>query len=414
MTKKCKSCGAELCRDAAFCPHCETPQTEKLVFRQPPRRYRWALIVSIILVIAAGVMLALSLRRQPVTYEGGADIIYAGPDGTYRLFLCFDSRSITERRPQDFVSVEAAAGSSYAKPSLLSIYDSSTGAAADEAFFKNVSSLSVETIPDENSPAMDFSAPAKNEVFPNAVLVSNIHFDGNSGTNTVRWTFVMKNGDKIILKQTISAVLLESVSFSPENAHIDTLGELSELLAMIKNEFSPSTVIDIYLPPVCYDGELTISGRTVNLYAGSDGQNRTTFTGTLSIEDIPGQITVAGVIFTGSGGDGLRATSAVRLVDCEFSGWDTAVTANDGSWITLTNCLLSGNGTGLHFNSSICSATGHTFSGNTFSGNGTAVLLSRVPGDFPIDFADCVFSGNEVDIDNRTSCTADISSAVFS
>ena len=38
MSKECINCGAELPDGAAFCPHCETVQRDKLPMSAPPRR----------------------------------------------------------------------------------------------------------------------------------------------------------------------------------------------------------------------------------------------------------------------------------------------------------------------------------------------------------------------------------------
>lgn len=114
----------------------------------------------------------------------------------------------------------------------------------------------------------------------------------------------------------------------------------------------PDTVVNLYLPPVTYEGELTISKRTVNLYGGAEGENQTTFTGKLTIETgSPEMASIAGIRFIGNGGTGLAATAGVMVRNCAFSGWDVGVEAKDGAWITPTGCTFSGNGVGLHFNS---------------------------------------------------------------
>lgn len=48
-----------------------------------------------------------------------------------------------------------------------------------------------------------------------------------------------------------------------------------------------------------------------------------------------------------------------------------------------------------------------------FIGNGTGVLLERVPSDQTLVFNDCLFSRNGTDIDNRCGQAVDITEAVF-
>ena len=414
MSKKCINCGAELADNAAFCPHCETKQTEKRTIKQPKLWRKKAMIAAVTVIVVAAVIFGISRYHAPETFEGGAEITYTDADGTYTLFLCFDSGKIAMKQQQDNDSAEIERDASSGMPSQLSVYDVSTGADVQDTFFEKVESCTVETIPGENSKAMDYTVPAKDEIFTEAARVSHIMFKGDSGTNEIRWTLRMKNGDTIILRQTIHVTPLDNVSFSPENAPMDTLEQLQDLLIRIENEISSDTIVNLYLPPVTYDGSLTISNRTVNLFGGTEGENRTTFTGTLTIEtEAPEMTTIAGIRFVGNGGTGLSATAAVDIVDCEFIGWDVAAAANDGSWITPMNCIFTDNDIGLHFNSVNTHRSGPNFTGNTFSNNTTAVLLSNVPGNMPIDFRDCTFSGNKTDIDNQTSAKIESTNAIF-
>lgn len=414
MSKQCINCGVELSDNAAFCPHCETKQAEKQTVKQPRLWRRKALIAAVAVIVVAAVIVSVSLYHAPETYEGGAEVVYTDADGTYCLFLCIDGGRVAMKQPQDSASAQMALDSTSAMPSQLAVYEESTGADVQDAFFEKVESCTVKTIPDENSKAMECSKPAKDEVFADAARVSHILFQGDSGTNEIRWTLNMKNGDTIILRQTIHITLLETASFSPENAQMDTMEQLRELLARIETEVSPDAVVNLYLPPVTYDGGLAISNRTVNLFGGVSGESRTTFTGTLIIEtEVPEVMTIAGLRFAGDGGTGLLATAAVDVLDCEFIGWDVAAAANDGSWITPVNCIFTDNGIGLHFNSGDSNRSAPAFNSNVFRGNSTAVLLSSVPGNLRIDFCDCIFSGNELDIDNRTSAIIDSTDTVF-
>lgn len=71
------------------------------------------------------------------------------------------------------------------------------------------------------------------------------------------------------------------------------------------------------------------------------------------------------------------------------------------------------NGTGLYYNSTGDSYSDTRFTGNQFRENNTAVLLENVPTIAEMDFSDCVFENNGIDIDNRCGQALGISYAVF-
>ena len=418
VSKKCINCGAELADSASFCPHCETDQGKRQTVRQP-RLWRKKLFVSVVVIVvlaaaAQAAALIYSRTRGPMTYEGGAQVKYTDRDGTYSLQLSFDHSKTVAREAQDGAVATAGINDLFAMPSQLTIYDEKTDADTQDVFFEKVESCTAETIPEEGSRAMTVTPePAADPVFPDAARVAHVNYSGDCGTNEIRWTIRMKNGDTIILKQTLSVTLLATVEYSPENAQMDTLEELKALLKQIGAEVSSDTIVDIYLPPVTYDGSVDISGRTVNLYGGTDGDNRTTFTRTLTMRDMPSTATITGIDFTGTGGTGIRSTVTIEVRECTFSGWDIGIEAAAGAWVTPIKCMFSGNDIGFQFNSSTCQGRNHTFFGNIFTENGTAVLLSRIPGNSLIYFTNCQFSRNETDIDNRTQAPIDIDSAIF-
>ncbi len=418
MSKKCINCGAELADNASFCPHCETDQKEKQTVRQP-RLWRKKLFIAVIVVIvlaaaASTAVLIADQNHRPVTFEGGAQVKYTDRDGTYSVQLSFDRDKATAREAQDSAAAAAGINDYFAMPSQLTIYDEKTGTDAQDAFFEKMESCTAEAFPEEGSREMPITTePAADPVFPDAARVAHVNYSGDCGTNEIRWMIRMKNGDTIILKQTLSVTLLETVEYSPENTQMDTLEELKALLKQIDAEVSSDTIVDIYLPPVTYDGSVDISGRTVNLYGGTDGNNRTTFTRTLTMRDMPSTATITGIDFTGTGGIGIRSTVTIEVRECTFSGWDIGIEAAAGAWVTPIKCVFSGNDIGFQFNSSTCQGRNHTFFGNIFAENGTAVLLSRIPGNSLIYFTNCQFSRNETDIDNRTQAPIDIDGAIF-
>ena len=144
-------------------------------------------------------------------------------------------------------------------------------------------SYSVQTVPLDGAQAMDYNLPGPNQDFPGAALVSDIIYTSNCGTNEIVWTLNMKNGDVIRLTQRIITSLMETLVYDSSNARLDTMEDLQALVEQIDEEVSPDAVVEIYLPPVTYEGELSITKRAVHLFGSSDGEAQTTFTGTVTI-----------------------------------------------------------------------------------------------------------------------------------
>lgn len=122
---------------------------------------------------------------------------------------------------------------------------------------------------------------------------------------------------------------------------------------------------------------------------------------------------MSGIRFEGNSGTGLNANCFVLLSGCSFSGWDIAAIAQDGAWVSASDCTFTDNGTALKLNTSISYGSSPDFLNNTFTGNGTAVCIDRLPGNEILNFAGSIFSGNGTDIENKTKHTVDTSNVVF-
>ena len=195
---------------------------------------------------------------------------------------------------------------------------------------------------------------------------------------------------------------------------MDTLEELQALLSAIEEEIDPDTAVYLYLPPVTYDGGITLGNHTFCVYGGSDGSNQTTFTGTLSVRAHAGQFTeIYGVCFAGNGNTGVNAYSSVILHDCHITGWDVGAVAQNGAWVGATNCIFEDNGIGLEFNTSHSTGSAPSYPDNTFVRNGTGILINSLPGTEVLNFGGCTFSRNGTDIRNTAEHPIDLSGAVF-
>jgi hypothetical protein len=87
---KCIHCGHELPAGAAFCPYCETQQTDTVAL-QAPRRKRKLIIAVIAAMLAAALAIFLAVRsRLPETYEDSKIISYPIKGKTVDVMVSFN------------------------------------------------------------------------------------------------------------------------------------------------------------------------------------------------------------------------------------------------------------------------------------------------------------------------------------
>ena len=412
MSKQCQNCGAELPEEASFCPHCAHSQIEKTQTK-PPRLWRKKALyaaVGIVVVIAAA--LAVILPHRPKTYEGGSFVSYTDKDGIYELFISTSEDDINIHQPEEKRTVSLAEDENSGVEALVGVFRN--GAVADpEQFLSKVESCTLEVYPDENG-TFDTEKPSYKEQCAPALFESDVYFTGSSGTNELRWTLTMKNGDTVRLSQVLDIVPLVRQSFTAEDAAMETVEDLNALLERIDAEVPADTVVDIYLPAVTYTGEIHISSRAVNLYGCSDGSGRTVIEGSLYVEsDNPDVVRIQNIDFTGSGGSGLVAMASSDIRDCSFTGYDIGASVKDGGMIGVETCTFRGNGTAFSYDTTMYSFFRTDFSDCTIEDNETGIRFVTLPGSDPLNFAGTVFRNNGTDIENPISYPIDTSDAVF-
>ena len=431
MDQICQHCGARLPEDAAFCPHCATSQIEKRPLRAPQghrilRRvlpvFGAVLVLAAILAVREFVFHPIKPRTGPVSAEdraplpaeaapaaqtydsGGAELLYPAADGgTYHVLLTFNGGTAISRTPVFEVSSQIPAGAQYAYPSQLYIYRDDTQDDVQQEFLSGLSSLTVETVPQDGAEQMTWSEPRWDAGFPAAARMTDIFYTAACGINDILWTLTMKNGDVLRLRQRITVTQIPTVRYSSADAPLDTDADLQALLDRAAQEAGPDTVVEIELPPVTYTGELTFTNRAYTLIGTSDGTACTTFTAPLHIRSQePHYASLQGITFAGQGGIGLDASAGVHLQDCTFTGWDTAAFAGNGAWFSINGCTFEDNGTALEWNSAHSRLSGDGFYGNVFRGNGAAIRLLRLGAPTVLHFDTCIFENNGTDLENHT------------
>lgn len=413
MDRSCPHCGATLPRNVSFCPHCARSLVSVQTIRGPSWFWRKFLCLAGAGAAATALILGIVFYFQPRTYDGFGQVTYTDGDGTYQLLLAFSNDRFA---PEAGIAVEAETDGEYRMPSRLFINHVDTGANAGQIFLQKVDSVSAQFLQSPDSPSpMVCSQPEYRDFAPQAAMVSLVDYTGRSEPAELVWTLNMENGDTIKLRQTIEIEPIQTYDYHYEDYPMDTVEQLQALVDQITETVPLPTVVNLYLPPVTYQGGLTIEGRPINLYGSREGDRRTTFTDTVRVAAQDGPILYFyDLDFLGSGeGVGVSASARFWAEDCWFSGWKTGVLGYGSAWVNVIACQFINNKIGFHFNSDGGYVNHTMFNDNIFQNNGTAVLLERVPTDETMNFQGSRFSQNDIDIDNRCNQSLDISQALF-
>ena len=410
MERTCPHCGAELPENAAFCPHCARGIRPRTELKQPMLLRKKALLALLVLVVAVAVGGGLRLTLAPKTYDGYGEVRY----GDYQVLLSSFNDRFT---PAAEISLQGEPEGQYRTPARLFINDTDSGEDASDAFLAEVEAVTAEFTGQEDSPSpMQCSQPDYNPGVPECPLISLIDFTGESGTAELIWTFTMKNGDTIRLRQMYQITPIPVYDYYPEEYPMETVEELQALIDAIDGQVEDVAVVNLHLPTVTYEGGITIWDRSMNLYGSTDQDGtRTTFTSPVQVLEGSGNITYFyDMDFVGSGsGIGLSGSAPFRATNCTFTGWETGVLAYGNSWANVIGCTFRYNLIGFRFDSNGEYANHSMFNDNTFVGNDVGVQLDNVPTDVTLNFQGSVFRDNGTSIDNRCEQPLDTSQATF-
>lgn len=411
--RACPRCGSQLPRQAAFCPHCAQSLIPAKTMQPPSFLWKRILYLGGAAACFAALLLGIVFYFLPRTYDGVGEVVYTDEDGTYQLLLACSNERFT---PQGEITQEAEANGEYRVPSRLFINHVDTGANAGQMFLQKVDSVSAQFLQSADSPSpMVCSQPEYRDFAPEAAMVSLLDFTGRSEPAELVWTLNMKNGDTIKLRQKIQINPIETYDYHYEDYPMDTVEQLQALVDQIAEEVPLPAVVNVYLPPVIYEGGLTIEDRPINLYGSQEGERRTTFTDTVRVAAQDGPILYFyDLNFAGRGeGVGVSASARFWAENCSFSGWRTGMLGYGYAWVNVIACTFTDNEVGFHFNSNGGYVNHTMFNDNTFLRNRTAVLLEQVPTDETMNFQGSRFAQNGTDIDNRCNQPLDISQAIF-
>ena len=324
LKRRCPGCGAPLPEEASFCPFCASSVNQRTALEPPSLRRLLLLRLAALLAALAAAALALFLLTRPRTFDGQGEVVYTDGDGSYQLVLgaAEDRYAPVRERRQN-----AAVGEEYRFPVYLYVNHTGSGADAGQLFLRKVASVEAERLPvEEGVGAVSCTQPAPDDYFPGAALVSYVDYTARDAfTTQLVLTLTMDNGDEVRLRQDLHVTPIRTYEYRPGDVPMDTLADLQALVDEIAATVEPSAQVDLYLPPVTYEGSLVMEERPVNLYGSEEDGRRTAFTGTLRVASRDSWIVyVKGIDFVGDGsGVGISASARLWVEECSFTGWKT-------------------------------------------------------------------------------------------
>ena len=416
--KTCIHCGKELPDDINFCPYCTGTQTEPTVSRPlpHPRRQKVLLIVAFACAALALLVFLLAGRPRPKTYDNGEALaLYTDADGSYHVFLTWTYESGEKDHPVATNNLRIAETESSAHPTILFVYDIERKETVQDAFYEKVASARITAVPHDGAQPVEVTVPLPNhDDFPAALMAADVTYSADSGVNDIVWTLEMKNGDRIILTQTLSVTPLRTQVYTAKDVPMETIEDLQALLDRIQEEDQDASVL-VYLPAVSFEGALRITGRSLELIGTAEGDRQTSFKGSMIVSAGMPQITYfRNLVIDGDGGVGIYATERLILSDCTIRNCSIGAYAQEGSWIGIHRCTFENNDIGFQFDSHESFMADPDYDGNRFLNNGTAILLLNVPGPLLLYFQNTEFTGNGADIENPNNFPVDTREAAFS
>ena len=418
MEKTCPYCGTALPEHAVFCPYCAR-SINRRIRKKAPRHISFRFLRTILisfLVLAA--ITGIYLAAAPKTYDGMGELTYTDSDGTYQILTNVSSNPFY---PMAEIPQDAGEREQYHFPLRLYINHKDSGTDASGIFLQKVEKAALQAVPPGDAKSqVQVSGPiSQKNSFPGTALISYVNFNKECASPTqLIWTLTMENGDTLRLRTNLVITPIHTHHYNSKNADLSDSAALQALIDRLAKESDSKDAINITLPAVTYTEPVVLWGRSFHLIGSEENGKQTTFTAGVQLRPaVPYQGWISqftGIHFAGDGtGVGLSAANRVWIQNCRFSNWNTAVLNDGDAWVNAFDCIFEGNETGLYINSTSSNSSDTRFTGNTFHHNQTAVVLESIPTRAEMNFDDCVFEDNGIDIDNRCQQAPGISHAVF-
>lgn len=344
------------------------------------------------------------LAADPVmdAYTAACQTYYTGADGReYHVFTAVTPSIEGRTDPVGYRSELIPAGGTVDFPATVMVEDAVTQDYAAEDFAALLDSWDVTVSAPEGVGRVSLREAELETADTPALLYRRLWGDNTCTHNEIVWTLRMKNGDVLILTQTIELLPQEVRTYSTADTPLDTAEQLQALLDDIAGACDADTSVTVYLPEVTYDAPITV-GCAVELVGSG-----TTFTAPITVAPLKNTdltrafVRFRQINFTGDGsGTGITAAAPTYLEESRVTGWAVGGEAVTGGWLYLRGSHVADCGVGIRYNSAYSSSYTYFADKMTFVQNGTALELLCMPPNSYAALDDCRFRGNGTDVYN--------------
>lgn len=344
------------------------------------------------------------LAADPVmdAYTAACQTYYTGADGReYHVFTAMTPNPYDPTTPVGYCCRLIPDGSGNDFPATVMVQDATTQEDCPEDFAPLLDSWDVTVSAPEGVGRVSLWEAELETADTPALLYRRLWGDNTCTHNEIVWTLRMKNGDVLILTQTIELLPQEVRTYSTADTPLDTAEQLQALLDDIAGACDADTSVTVYLPEVTYDAPITV-GCAVELVGSG-----TTFTAPITVAPLKNTdltrafVRFRQINFTGDGsGTGITAAAPTYLEESRVTGWAVGGEAVTGGWLYLRGSHVADCGVGIRYNSAYSSSYTYFADKMTFVQNGTALELLCMPPRAYAVLEDCRFRGNDVDVAN--------------
>lgn len=335
-------------------------------------------------------------------YLAACQTYYTAGDGReYHVFTAMTPNPYDPTTPVGYCCRLIPDGSGNDFPATVMVQDATTQEDCPEDFAPLLDSWDVTVSAPEGVGRVSLWEAELETADTPALLYRRLWGDNTCTHNEIVWTLRMKNGDVLILTQTIELLPQEVRTYSTADTPLDTAEQLQALLDDIAGACDADTSVTVYLPEVTYDAPITV-GCAVELVGSG-----TTFTAPITVAPLKNTdltrafVRFRQINFTGDGsGTGITAAAPTYLEESRVTGWAVGGEAVTGGWLYLRGSHVADCGVGIRYNSAYSSSYTYFADKMTFVQNGTALELLCMPPRAYAVLEDCRFRGNDVDVAN--------------
>lgn len=338
----------------------------------------------------------------PDPYLAACQTYYTGADGReYHVFTAVTPSIEGRTDPVGYRSELIPAGGTVDFPATVMVEDAVTQDYAAEDFAALLDSWDVSVTAPEGVGRVSLREAELETADTPALLYRRLWGDNTCTHNEIVWTLRMKNGDVLILTQTIELLPQEVRTYSTADTPLDTAEQLQALLDDIAGACDADTSVTVYLPEVTYDAPITVGCAVELVGSGTTFTAPVTVTPLSDTERCHAYVRFSEVSFEGDGsGTGVTARAPTYLENCRVTGWDVGALAVNGGWVYLHGGYIGGNGVGARYDSAYSNSYTYTIRRIDFLNNTTALELLCLPPNSYAALDDCRFRGNGTDVYN--------------